>query len=137
MSTTLIEGFNTQFGYADTSGGAPTYLGELLDVEPAGAECSKINTTHMKSTGKVKTYQGGLKEPGEAKATVHMDKTEYAAVGALVGVTKYWTVLYADGSKEVQQGFLMNKGVKVDIDGINAVELTVQMTGASTFTPAS
>lgn len=137
MSTTLIEGYGTKFGYCTTVGGTYTFLGELIDFTPAEKVASKIKTSHMLSPSKTHTYRAGMREPGEAKAVIHLDKVEYAALDALIGTIYYWETYFSDGSIETQQGFLMSKGPKVEMDGIDTVELTICMTGPNTFTGAS
>lgn len=132
-----IEGFGTGLGYGALLAGPFTPLTEVVDVDAPEEDVSDISTTHMKSAGKVKTYRSGLIEPGEAKVTINMDKTEYGTLRGFRGVTKFWQVLYADGSAEVFQGYIKKIGKKTPIDGINTVELQFKVSGDITYTPAA
>jgi hypothetical protein len=134
-----VAGFGTKIGYSLTSGGALTDIAEVVSITPPKYEVTDIESTHMQSTNKWKTYQAGLKEGGETEVTIHFDKVLYATLhGTLFGVDYFYGITFNDGVSAGSvlkfPGYLKSVGPTVEIDGLTTVTLTIKVSGEPTFT---
>jgi hypothetical protein len=120
--------------------GVRVYHGEdelvgVLEVEPPDGDMDDVETSHMGSPGRAKTYKPGWLEPGEMSVTMHFDP---AIVGALYGLraartVEDWKVEFLDGSSFTSKGYVKTIGTPVEREGLTTVELTVKLSGVPTF----
>jgi hypothetical protein len=78
----------------------------------------------------------GWVKPGEWKIKLHYDKTQSAAVFALLGLQKRWLVTLPDASTYAFKGFIKKPGREIPLKDKMTVEVTIRINGGSvqTFT---
>ncbi len=140
-----IPGFGTKLEYGDKGDGTSTTwtaITEIHDIDPPEMEADDIDTTHMQTAGKVRTFQSGLINPGLFKAICAYSAAAYALLLAKVGVQTDMRITFNDkvvtsGSTMVLQGYPKKLGAKTPIDGIDTFELDYKVSGAPVFTAAT
>jgi hypothetical protein len=132
-----VAGYGTSIGYADTAEGSYTTLADVVDITPPEEEVDDIETTTHSSTNKVRTYQGGLIEPGETDVVIQFDKTIYGTLRGLRGAKKFWKITIPDGSTQVFAGYIKKIGPETPLDDIVTVNLTMMVAGDPTYRAAT
>jgi hypothetical protein len=134
-------GYGTTIGYATTSGGSYTSLAEVVSIDFPEFSVDDIETTHMLSTNKWKTFQAGLKDGGELGVTIHWDKTVMTTVmGTLLAADYFWKVTFNDittGSTMIVPGYIKGVGAETPLDDIVTVALTIKVSGEPTYAAGS
>lgn len=134
-----IAGYGTKIGYGDALAGPFTDIAEVVELSPPAYEADDIDTTHMQSVNKWRTYQAGLKEGGEVEVTIHFEKALYNILhGTLLGADKFYQISFADlittASTLKFPGYLKRVGAVVELDGLATVALTIKVAGEPVFT---
>lgn len=140
-----VPGFGTKLEYGDKGDGTSTTwtaITEIHDIDPPEMEADDIDTTNMGSTGKVRTFQSGLINPGLFKAICAYSATAYQTLLGFVGTQKDMRITFNDkvatsGSTMALQGYVKKLGAKTPMDGIDTFELDYKVSGAPVFTPAT
>lgn len=133
MATVNTLGTTLSYG---TDGVAWTAIGRVISVDPPKLTIGKIakgvdaNNVRQHMPGTARLIE-------DIRATVEFDKTEHAALLALIGATRHWKIEYSNGSNEKWQGFLNSIGatsVNASEDGVLQAEIAITPTTAITFT---
>lgn len=140
-----VPGFGTKLEYGNKGDGTSTTwtaVAKIHDIDPPELEADDIDTTHNQAPGKVRTFQGGLINPGLFKAIAAYTATAYQTLLAMVGVQTDFRITFNDaittqGSTMVMQGYPKKLGAKTPMDGIDTFELDYKVSGAPVFTPAT
>jgi hypothetical protein len=119
-----------------------TNYATIMSVTPPSPKVHEIKTTAHDTTSAAQTYTAGLIEPGEAKFTVQYDKTQSAAIYALLRAPKGFKIGYpdhsgtvvTDGSGFTFNGFVQEIGAESPIDDLCTNEVTVKVSGPVTHT---
>lgn len=133
-----VDGFGAQLWYGSTSAAYTaatanwTQVSEVTDVTPPEEDVADIDTTHHGTSGKVKTYQAGLVEPGEVSVTFHYDKTVFGTLRGLRSTTQRYRILYSDGSGIGFEGYLKGISQEVDIEGLTVSKAKIKISGDQT-----
>lgn len=139
MSTTDGYQLGLYYGDAETYAGSSTWT-EVTQVEectPPTIAVDDMETKHLKTADRFKTYKGSWRDGGEVTATVQYTEAQHAALAALVGVNKGWRVLFADANTGAGPhdggvgfaGYLKGLGQPVEADGLVKVSLTIKVSG--------
>jgi hypothetical protein len=109
--------YTTKLEYADNSGFSSnlTEITGVISLEGPDRQVTRVNTTHLKSTGAVKTSIPGFIDDGTISATVDYDETVYNAIETIflarsVSSAKYFRITFPDESTLTGQGFFMGMG---------------------------
>ena len=105
-------GYNTKVEYdADGNFGAgPVEVTGVISIEGGDRTVTRTNTTHLKSTGAVKTSVPGFIDDGTLSLTCDYDETVYAALEVifLARTLEYWRITYPDSSTLIGEGYISN-----------------------------
>lgn len=106
--------YDTKLEYANDSGFS-TALVEItgvISIEGPDRQATRTNTTHLRSTGAVKTSVPGFIDDGMITATVDYDETKYDAIETilLARSSKYFRITFPDSSTLIGQGFFQALG---------------------------
>lgn len=77
--------------FYNTTGSTFVKLTDIMDYPDLGGAPNKIDTTDLSAT-KMKTFINGLQEAPELTFTANYDKTVYATLQTLAGVSKKYQV---------------------------------------------
>lgn len=114
---------------ADYSSGSWTPIAQVLDVKPHQQQVDDIETTNMASPSGYKTYEPGLKEPGELSATLQYNASDHAAVLALLGVQRGWKVTFADTSGWKLNAYIKSFQDMVEREKLVTTDVTMKLSG--------
>lgn len=91
-------GWNGSVGYRDVgSGGAYSTISEAATITPPAAEQEWVESTHLTSTNKVRTYIAGMVSPGDWSFEFNYQPSMFATIKALQGSTKEFIITLPDG----------------------------------------
>jgi hypothetical protein len=130
-------GFGMSLGYSDTAEGTPTPLVDLIEIKPFGISVDEAETTHHASPDSAEETEAGLIKFQPLEAKVSWTKTAYPSFTALLRLTKYWTVTYPGGSKDVFPGFIIDISPETPLKERMTCSLKIKPKGLSVFTPAA
>lgn len=133
----------TTLGYKIGAATVFTLLSQVIDLDLSGITVAPIPTTKLAST--VKTYIPSIPDPGEVTFSVYdvAGDATVAQLRTLIGTPAVvsWQVMAPDGTSSttgstiVFSGFLTNYAPGgYAIDGTPIANVTIQITGAVTFT---
>lgn len=114
-----------------------TAFAGVTEITPPKPSIAKIDTTNFESPDEAREYEPGLMEVDDVEITLQFDKTQAAAVYALLSSKKGFRVLFADGSKWELDGFISGYGDAIDREGIITTAVTIAVSGKPIFTPAA
>ena len=132
-----VSGYGTTIGYADTLGGAATLIATLMKVTPPKSSVKKIDLTNSDSPDQRAEFIPGLITEGDLIFDLIYSKARRGQLDPLVGVMKYWTVTYPDGSTDTFMGFISERGQEVPYDDKITCSVSVCVSGKVTFTAAA
>ncbi|MEM1355430.1 MAG: phage tail tube protein [Planctomycetota bacterium] len=129
------------FAYANQaadSGATYTDLTQVVDLTPPGLEADDVDITNMSHADRVKRFIAGFVDPGRIEFVAQYTKAEYAALLALVGVSRAYRITLNDASTIVIESSYL-KGIQppVEREGIVTMTLTIKVSGPVTFTPSA
>ena len=118
---------------------AYTSIGEVTDFDGPSGTASVIDVTHLGSTAKEKLM--GLPDEGQFTFSINWDQDDagqQAAIAARAARTEEdFKVTYSDTSTATFSGFVLGVTSSGGVDGKVSGSMTVEITGAVTFTPAA
>lgn len=127
------------YGDAATYAGSTTWteITAIEELEPPSIAVDDIETKHLKTADRYKTYVGGWADGGEVTATLQWDITQYTALAALLRTVKGWKVLFSDeGATHAGgvgfEGYIKGIGTPVEIEGKVMFDITIKVTGKPT-----
>ncbi len=134
-----IIGVGATLTYGDDGVTFGSTVSTIMEIEVPDVEVSDVETSHLGITDYTKTYIAGMIECGEFTVRCHFDKTQHAAIYALLRTTKYWKITVDDAttdSKLIVQGYVkMVKGPTVaGVEEIVMTEFTVKCITKPAFT---
>lgn len=133
-------GFGTAVGYGDTEGGSFTDVAEMTDVTMPSIEVNDVDVTHHGLTEKFRDFTPGLGTAGEIEFKILFDKTEQAALYALIRTTKWWRVNFplAEGESTASnwkaQGYLKSIQNMNPLDDKMEATMKIKLRNKPTFT---
>ncbi len=137
----VTHSYNTDIAYGDAATAAAsstwTPFADVTEVKPPKIEAEDVDTSNLKSPGKVKTFDPGWANAGELELTIQYNKTQTATVYGLFRTPKGFKVTYADGSKWVYDGYIKTWQDQIEKDGIVTQNITVKISGLPVFTAAT
>jgi hypothetical protein len=134
--------YNTLVEYADDSGFSTnkTAVSYIMSLEGPDRQVTRVNTTHLKSTGAVKTSIPGFIDDGTITFTCDYDETIYNNLETIflarsASAAKYWRVTLPDESTLIGQGFIQGlNGPSVPEDDRLTYTLTICPLAGWSFT---
>lgn len=134
-----IIGYGTTLGYATTQGGSYTAITLVTDLNKPKVSVTDVNVSSLLSTSAAKEFIPGMIEGGEPSFKLLFDKTQEAALYALLRTTYWWKITLADsGSTWVWQGHIKEfGGDAVPMDDKVETSVTIKVTGKPVFTAGS
>lgn len=134
-------GLTVEYGDAATFAASVSWteITEVVDFEPPDYEANVVDTSHMKSTGAVRTYKAGMIKPGTAKLTILWQPTLLAALKAKVKARTNTglRVTYNDGGTPTVEGYTVvwkKVGGKRPMDDEMVVDIELQASGDISIT---
>lgn len=106
-------------------GGLPT---EVVD---------EFETTRIDQSTKFKEFAPGMIDSGELQLTLGMKKADFATLKGMVGDMHSWKITYSDDSTDHFDGFIKSLGKEAASGDEVTITVTVRVSGAVTFTPAT
>ena len=114
-------------------------------MTPPSVEVGKTETTHLASTGKVREYIPGWRDPGMLEFNGYFTKTQFATLKGLAdaGTFKFWKVTYPLIDTEVTATILVSYGFiskigfdQISMEGDDAIKCPFEIccSGDDTFT---
>jgi hypothetical protein len=84
----------------------------VISLEGPDRQATRVNTTHLKSTGAVKSSTIGFIDDGTITLTCDYDETIYNNIETifLARTAKYFKITFPDSSTLTGQGYFMNLG---------------------------
>jgi hypothetical protein len=84
----------------------------VISLEGPDRQVTRTNTTHLKSTGAVKTSVPGFIDDGTMTLTCDYDETVYNAIETLLlaRTSKYFRITFPDSSTLIGLGFFQSLG---------------------------
>jgi hypothetical protein len=128
-----VDGYGTRLYYG-VPNAATTELEGITELTPPAIEVAEVETSHMTTADRTRTFKGGWRDPGSVSGKMHFDPSRYSALLALVGEAKGFKVELADGSMIEFNGFIKSVGNPIDREGLVSVEFTIRVSGKPTFT---
>lgn len=125
--------YGSTLGYATTSGGSYTSVGEVIDVEHSWNPAKAVKFTHLNSDNAANEYKPGLIEPGTMKATVNYNKTDYNALYGLRRTLRYWKVTSPDSGNMYIYGFITDLSNPHPDDDRVTFTVTIQGSGLPVY----
>jgi hypothetical protein len=133
-----MNGFGTTLGYADTSNGSPTLLGNILKITPAKGSVKDVTYTPLDSADKHAIHLPGSMEGGEVSLNLPYGKTLRNTLEGLKGVSKFWTITLPDSATFKCEGYIAEIGEEeIAPDSLLTTALKIQISGKPTFTAGS
>jgi hypothetical protein len=134
--STVVQ-YNAATTYAGSS--SWTTLGTRInDVEPGMNEAEDIDISHMFSADQREEFTAGWSNSGEAKLTLQYVNTEFQNIhNTLYRQDKGWRIVFYDGSGVGWSGYIKSFGPKVERKRIVTQEITIKISGATTYFSAS
>jgi hypothetical protein len=136
VASTGISGFGTAVGYQDSTGGTVTWFANLQNVGGPDAKDKDVDLTHMFSPEGWEEQVPGLINGGNVSITIQYEKTQEAAVLALLRVKKTFWILYPDGAGLSFPGYINGFGQKSEKDSAITQDITIKVAGKPTFSAA-
>lgn len=128
-----VHSYGSTLGYADTSGGSYTSVGEVIDIDHSWNPAKATKFTHLNSDNAANEYKPGLAEPGTMKATVNYTKTAYNACYGLYRSLKYWKITSPDSGNMIIYGFITDMSNPHPDDDRVTFTVTIQGSGKPTY----
>jgi len=133
-ASAATSGFGVTLGYADTSGGSYTSIGEIISLSGWGWNVDSIETTHTGSTGAHREKLPGLGSGSDISVSLNYIESETTGLELLRQVKKFWKITAPGSSTFICEGFISSFSVAFPIDDRMTTELTITLTGAPDFT---
>lgn len=132
----IISGFSTQIGYGDLVAASAlatfvptTYFARLTAITPPKVSVESTDSTHFESLDQFKEKKPGWKNVDDVSLTVQYEKTQDAAVNALVGVEKTFGIKRPDSVIHAFNGFINSIGDTIEKDNIVTTTITIAVSG--------
>ncbi len=121
-------------GGTGASSGSQTAFVEVVSIKPPFYETGDVETSHIATTGRVKTYIPGMIEPGMFSFTQRWTTSAYTRALTLSYTSHTWQVLFPDGTTSSFPGFVKKVEVE-EVSAENVVNMTldVKVTGAISY----
>lgn len=74
----------------------------VTNITPPAPEVSDVESTHLQSTDRWKTYVAGLKDGGEVTVDCHYTETLFATLYAELGESGTYTIEFNDSDDVIQ-----------------------------------
>ncbi len=114
-----------------------TEIEKVFSVVPPNITVDESEKKWLKSANRAVEKRPSWKRAGDMTASIDFNKDVYAALHALVGTKRAWRITYADGSKDVCDGFIKELGKpELNGDGDVAVDIVIAC-DLPTFQPAT
>lgn len=133
-ASAATSGFGVTLGYADTSGGSYTQIGEITALDGWGWTVDSIETTHTGSPGAHREKIPGLGNGKEISVTVNYVETEMTALELIRQVKKFFKITAPGSSTFICEGFITDLSASFPIDDRMTVTLSITLSGAPDFT---
>lgn len=89
-------GYGASVEVNDGTGDAFQALNEITNITVPSPEVATVESTHLNSTNRTRTYVVGLTEPGEFSVEQNYADAEYTRLVGLRGTSKSWKVIAPD-----------------------------------------
>lgn len=130
--------YGTTLKYGASGGAAATQLAGIKAIGGLPTEAvDKIEVTRIDQADKIKQFAPGMIDPGEASFTLGMKRTDFVTLKGMVGVMKSWKITYSEASTDTFEGFVSSLGKDAAAGDEVTVPVTIQVSGAITFTPGA
>jgi hypothetical protein len=136
-TTNAIIGAGTTLGYASSQFGSYTSLAELADAGIPSDTADEAEATHYLSPNTRKEFLAGWLDAGEVELDLNYTAAQYAALIAILRVTKWWKLTLPDGSLIYYQGWIKKHGGVVPNKERVQIKTTIRVTSAPSFIQAS
>lgn len=125
----------SKFYYGVTGAEAATQIARVRAITPPTGSVPDISKTHLESTAQERL--SGLPNYEGAELVIEFEKTQFAALRALLGTARAYKILYSDGSKDLWEGYINEIGNEaLEIDGLITAKIGIAVDGVVTFTAA-
>jgi hypothetical protein len=123
------------YGVTVEHGAGPTALTGVIEVTPPTMETADIDTSHMETSNRVKTFTPGWITPGEATIRLHHAPTQTQALRALqtARTVETWLITWVDGSSDTGSAYVKRVGIPTEREGLVTVDVVIKLSGAWTF----
>ena len=138
-------GFGIGIGFSATSGGGPTPIAEILELDPPESSFEEVKTYRSDNpAGAVVEKTPGWREDSNAKYRITYKPTQRAALEAINGQPQYWTITYPKcpgqtvvGDSEKFYGFISKLGKQTPLKEAMTCSIEISISGASVATQGS
>lgn len=136
-SKTSITGYNTKIaGTTTLSSGV-----EVRSVSIPSITVDDVDLTAPSGTAaadKWKSFEAGMKDPGEITVEVPFDDSNVSEIVGAVGIAaETWTITFSDASTWACSGYVKSVSGSADYESAVNFGFTIKLTGAPTFTTSA
>lgn len=133
----MTDGYQTRLYYTTTEtsyvgmSGTWSELEGIDTVTPPSIEAADVETSHMMTPDRTKTYKAGWIEPGTLQATMYHTPEIYTAMHGLLSKPKGFLLLLENGIAGGANfnGYLKSIGEPVEREGNNMIDVTIKVSG--------
>lgn len=132
-----VDGYGTKLYYIDPVTTTETEIQRVRELTPPAIAVDEVETSHLTTPDKTKTFKGGWTDPGSLSGQCEYDASQYALLLSLAGESVGWKVELSDGATVEFNGFVREVGQPIDREGLVLVDFTIRVSGLPSFTPPS
>jgi hypothetical protein len=139
-ATAAITGYGSKIGHATTSGGAPTYVAEVVNIPVPDEESADVKASHLQSDDHRHEYVEGFIEPGMLEVTANHTANEYETLKGIKDARSklYWTISIPDmpatPSTVKGLGYIKKISGPVLDENLTTFKFTIKCSGKWTYT---
>lgn len=130
--------FDSTFTFFE-DGGDPSgvIFAEVIEITLNGGSVTAINTSHLTTTERWKTFAPGFKDPGEITFKANFDIAEYEILLGSTGNLGSFTLTLPEGSTVSADGFISKvPGIAIPEDDRITTDFTFKVSGQFTIVEA-
>ena len=133
-ATTAEIGYGHHLAYSP-DGTSWTNVLQVVDINGPDVQVVSVKVTNTDSPGGYQEKIPGLADAGQATCNTIYSTAGLTAIFALVRLTKFWRIVYADTHVwQVSSGFLTKLADGSPLEDRETLDVTIEWSGAPTYT---
>lgn len=136
----VVKGADTTIAYGNGASvgesNSFTPFAAVTEITPFSVEADDIDTSHMTTAERWKTFEAGWADAGEVEFTIQFDSDETETVFGLFRQNKGFQLKFSDDSTWSFTGYVKAFGDQIDREEYVTTDITIKVSGKPEFDKA-